>query len=248
MDGAEGWSEVAGIWAELWEPISLPAREAIIRATGVQPGTRVLDVGCGAGAFVAQLHALGAIADGIDPAPDMIELAQRRTPNADIRVGEAESLPWADASFEVVTAINALQFADDTMDALAEFARVLVPGGFVAIANWAEGSRNALDVVERAVAAADFSEVPPDGDLRQEGGLDAVLAEAGLTVTESGVVDTPWRLADDDELVRGILMGEDPPTVERLAPVVIQASAPFRTPDGGYLLRNAFRYAVARKS
>lgn len=247
MDGADGWTDVADIWAELWEPISLPARDAIIAAAGIDPGTRVLDVGCGSGAFIAQLHALGALAAGVDPAPHMVELAQRRTPNADIRLGGAESLPWSDASFEVVTAVNALQFADDTMDALGEFARVAVQGGRIAIANWAEGSRNDLDVIERAVAASDDSELPPDGDLRHEGGLDALLVEAGFALVASGLVETPWSLADDDALVRGILMGEDPSTIDRLADVVIRSAHPFRTSDGGYLLRNAFRYAVARR-
>jgi SAM-dependent methyltransferase len=246
MDGVESWSEAADTWAELWEPVSAPARAAIIRAARIEPGTRVLDVGCGPGAFIADLHDLGAIAAGIDPAHRMIELAQRRTPSADIRVGEAERLPWESAFFDVVTAINALQFADDTLDALAEFARVVVPGGSIAIANWAEGSRNDLDVIERAVAAAEDSEVPTDDDLRLEGGLADMLGEAGFTVTESDLVETPWLLPDRAALVRAIL-GQDSATVERLADVVTQAASPFRTDDGGYLLRNAFRYAVARR-
>jgi SAM-dependent methyltransferase len=177
----------------------------------------------------------------------MVELAQRRAPSADIRVGDAEHLPWENDSFDVVTAINALQFADDTLSALAEFARVAVVGGVVAIANWAEGPRNDLDVIERAVAAADDGEVPPDGDLRQEGGLERVLSDAGLAVIGSDLVETPWVLPDVAALVRAIL-GQDRATVDRLGDVVVQAARPFRTEAGGYLLRNAFRFAAARTS
>lgn len=249
MDGAEAdrWSGVADTWSELWGSFSEPARAAIIFATGIRPGTRVLDVGSGAGQFVEQLERLGAVAAGIDPAPAMVNLAQRRVPGSDIRAGDAEHLPWPDRSFDVVTAVNALQFAEDTVDALTEFERVAVSGGFVAISNWAERARNDLDVIEQAIAAADGEDLRPDGDLRPAGGVEAVLAEAGLQVTESGLVATPWEVPDDETLVRGVLMGEDPTTIERLAPVVIDSAQPFRTASGGYRLMNAFRYAVARR-
>jgi SAM-dependent methyltransferase len=248
MDGANAdrWSGVADTWSELWGPFSAPARAAIIAATGIGVGTRVLDVGCGAGEFVAEMGRLGAVATGIDPARAMVELAKRRSPDADIRDGEAEHLPWPDASFDVVTAVNALQFAEDTIDALTEFARVTVPGGFIAISNWAERARNDLDTIEQAVAAADGEEVLPDGDLRPAGGIEAVLTEAGFEVVESGLVETPWEAPDDATLVRGVLMGEDPATIDRLAADVIDAARPFRTATGGYRLVNAFRYAVAR--
>ncbi len=248
MDGAEidRWSGVADTWSELWGSFSDPARAAIIAATGIGAGTRVLDVGCGAGEFVAALERVDAAPAGIDPAPAMVQLARRRSPGTDIRDGDAEHLPWPDRSFDVVTAVNALQFAEDTVDALTEFTRVVVPGGFVAISNWAERARNDLDTIEQAVAAADDEDVRPDGDLRPAGGLESVLEEAGLEVVEAGLVAVPWEVPDEETLVRGVLMGEDPTTIERLAPVVVESAQPFRTPSGGYRLMNAFRYAVAR--
>ena len=248
MDGAapDRWSGIADAWSTLWGDFSEPARSALIGAAGIGAGSRVLDVGCGSGEFVAQLAALGADAAGIDPAPLMVEAARRMTPAADVRAGEAERLPWPDASFDVVTAVNALQFADDTMAALAEFARVLVPGGRVAIANWAEGARNDLDVLERAVAAADDDEPLPDGELRFEGGLEALLTDAGFALVASGITATPWSASSDDELVHGVLLGEDDASMQRLAPVVLAAAVPFRLPSGGYRLENHFRWAVAR--
>ena len=250
MDGAapDRWSGIADAWSALWGDCSEPARSALIAAAGIGPGSRVLDVGCGSGEFVAQLARVGATAAGIDPAPLMVEAARRMAPAADVRAGEAERLPWPDASFDVVAAVNALQFADDTLEALAEFERVLVPGGRIAIANWAEGAQNDLDVLERAVAAADDSEPLPDGELRFEGGLEAVLADAGLELVASGIASTPWSAADEDELAHGVLLGEDAATIHRLAPVVIAAAAPFRTGLGGYRLENHFRWAVGRRS
>lgn len=239
------WSEVAGVWSGLWGAVSEPARAAIIAAARIGPGTRVLDVGCGGGEFVAQLTALGADASGIDPAAEMVRLARERNPGADIREGVAESLPWGGGAFDAVTAVNALQFAEDTFDALGEFARVAVPGGCIAIANWAERAQNQLDELELAVAGGEEHMIP-DGELRLPGGLEALLTEAGFEVIDAGLVDAPWSLPDRVALVRGVLMGADDATIDELAPELLTAAEPFRTADGGYLLRNAFRYAVAR--
>lgn len=246
MDDADGgWSAFAAEWSELWAASAGPAHDALIAASSIRTGSRVLDVGCGSGEFLREVGRLGAVGFGIDPARGMVELARRTAPHADIRVGTDENLPWADGAFDVVTAINALQFADDTLAALAEFTRVAVPGGLVAVANWAEAARNDLDAIEGAIAAADGGEPGPDGDLRVAGGLEEVLVEAGLTVIASGLVDVPWEVSDERTLVRGVLLGEDPSIVRELAPVVIAAAQPFRVGDG-YLLRNTFRFAVAR--
>jgi SAM-dependent methyltransferase len=215
---------------------------------GIGSGTRVLDVGCGAGDLLVHLARLGAAPAGIDPAPGMVARSRGRLPGADIRLGAADRLPWPDDRFDVVTAINAIQFADDTDAALAELVRVTVPGGHVAVSNWAEGGCNDLDTIEDAVARADGGEPLPDGDLRHPGGLEALLRDAGLVVVASGLVETPWSAPDDDTLVRGVLLGEDPETVAAKAPTVVGAAQPFRTPDGGYRLVNAFRYAVGRRT
>lgn len=245
VDGADadGWSGVAAGWAELWGSFAVPAQEVLIERCAIVRGTRVLDVGCGSGEFLARLRERGAEPTGADPAADMVAAA---SVHAHVVLADAESLPFDAGSFDVVTAVNALQFADDTTAALREFRRVLSPGGRIGIANWAEGSRNDIDVIERAVAAALDEDVLPDGPLRPAGGLEAAITDAGLEVVASGIVDVPWRADDDTMLVRGILLGEDPATLAELHRVVVDAAAPFRTADGGYVLRNAFRWAVAR--
>ena len=244
MDGADPdrWSSVAVGWAELWGGFVEPVWRTIADVTGAGPGSRVLDVGCGGGDLLAWFDRLGAVTAGIDPAPGMVGLARERVPSADVRPGDAEHLPWPDASFDLVTSVNALQFADDTLDALAELARVTRSGGHVAIANWAEAGRNDLNTIEEAVAAADGEEPLPDGDLRLPGGLEELFTEGGLDVVDAGIVELPWEAEDGSTLVRAVLLGEDPAA----APVVLEAAQPFRTADGGYRLVNAFRYAVAR--
>lgn len=205
MDRAnpDRWSAVAADWSELWGGFAGPAWDAVVTATGIGPGSRVLDVGCGSGELLAYLGRLGASPAGVDPAPGMVELARSRVPAADVRPGTFEHLPWPDGSFDVVTAFNALQFADDTLDALAEGTRVARPGGHVAVANWAEGDRNDLNTLEAAVATAAGEALLPDGDLRQPGGLERLLADAGLVDVTGGLAELPWEVPDDDTLVRG---------------------------------------------
>src|SRR5918997_6057154 len=136
--GTEGpdWSAKAPVWVELWAHLAAPAREVVARATAIGAGTRVLDVGCGSGEFCALVADRGATASGIDAAEGMIAIARRRLPDADLRVGPMEALPWPDASFDVVCGVNSFQFAADTVVALREARRVLRPGGLVAACVW----------------------------------------------------------------------------------------------------------------
>ncbi|GAA2527652.1 class I SAM-dependent methyltransferase [Winogradskya humida] len=232
------WSEIAGIWSEVWGATAEPAWRAVLDASGVAPGARVLDVGCGGGEFLAYAQSLGLRTAGADPAPGMLALAAARV--ADLREAGAEDLPWPDASFDLVTAFNSLQFAEDTDDGLAELIRVTAPGGHVAIANWAERALNDLDAVEQALADGPAA---PDGDLRVPGGLEELLEDGGLTVIVAGLAEVPWRVPDEASLVRGILLGED----HDLTPEVIGAARAYRHDGGGYLLVNHFRFAVGRR-
>ena len=243
MSESDGWSEVAKEWHELWGSFPAPVHAAIIELTRITAGTRVLDVGAGSGEFVSALLAQNADAHGVDPAAGMVAIA-----GPSVVKGDAEHLPFGDIQFDVVTAINALQFAEDTMDALAEFARVTKPGGLIAIANWAEASFNDIDAVEKALEGDDEhdEEDEPDDELRVEGGLGALLEDAGLTLVTETLVEAPWHAPDDDALVRGVLLGADPDTQQEFADAVKAAAEPYKATAGGYVLNNAFRLAIGR--
>lgn len=249
MDGADAgrWSAVAASWAELWGSLATPFWELMTEAAAVRPGTRVVDVGCGTGDLLAHMEAAGALTAGLDPAMAMVELARNRVPRADVRLGTADRLPWSDEAFDLATSVNALQFAEDMPAALRELARVTRRDGLVAVANWAASERNDLDTIEEAVARATGRTPLPGGPLREPGGLTELFTDCRLEIVAAGDLEVPWAATDDDALIRAVLLGEAPGVVDTLAPVVLDAARSFRTSVGGYLLTNAFQYAIGRR-
>jgi SAM-dependent methyltransferase len=171
------WSETAPLWAEVWASLAEPVRARIL--PDVEPGMRVLDVGCGSGELLVAAAARGADVAGIDDAEGMLAIARERLPDADLRAGRLERLPWEDRSFDVVTAINALQFADDMGAALAEAARVA--RGRLHVANWALREDCEINHVDDALVP------PPAGGPaphRVPGMLSRLAREAGLIVLD----------------------------------------------------------------
>ncbi|QIS03963.1 methyltransferase domain-containing protein [Nocardia brasiliensis] len=106
-------------------------RPALLELAGDIHGRRVLDAGCGAGPLFDALRARGADVTGIDASAGMLELARRRLgPEADLRVADlADPLPFSDNTFDDVVASLVLHYLEDWGPTLAEFRRVLAPGG-----------------------------------------------------------------------------------------------------------------------
>ena len=96
----------------------------------------MLDVGCGVGAFLRLVADRGAEPFGLDASEALIDLARRRVPEADLRVGDMESLPYDADTFDLVTGFTSFFFANDMVAALREAGRVAKPGAPVVIQVW----------------------------------------------------------------------------------------------------------------
>lgn len=111
---------------------------AFVAAAGVRPGQRVLDVGCGTGALTERLvDAVGAEhVVGIDPGADDIAVCAARCAGVQLALGEAEALPFSDASFDAALAQLVVGHLHDAERAVREMARVVRTGGVVAACVW----------------------------------------------------------------------------------------------------------------
>ena len=118
-----------------------------------------------------------------DPSEPFVEAARERHPGVDIRLASAESLPWADGSFDVALAQLVVHFMTDPVAGLREMARVTRPGGTVAACVWDFGSGRApLSLFWRAVLELDPG-AHDESDLAGARGGDlapAVLGRPGL--------------------------------------------------------------------
>jgi SAM-dependent methyltransferase len=112
----------------------------VLDVLGSLEGKRALEVGCGGGRLMERVLAAGARAAGVDHSPDMIDLTAQRNRGAvetgalELKLGEAERLPWPDETFSVLLSANTFFFIEQPERALAEFSRVLAPGGRIVIA------------------------------------------------------------------------------------------------------------------
>jgi SAM-dependent methyltransferase len=88
---------------------------------------RILDVGCGTGANLVALGRFGEV-EGVDISPDAIEFCRERGLN-NVRLGQAERLPYEDRTFDIVTSFDMVEHLDDDLAGLREIRRVLRPGG-----------------------------------------------------------------------------------------------------------------------
>ena len=130
----EGWGRRAVDFAALSEPSNCREYVAMQHRLGVAAGDRLLDVACGSGLAIELARLRGASCAGIDASPRLVAVARHRSPQADIRVGDMNALPWDPASFDVVTSFRGIW--GTTPGAVAEIHRVLRPGGRAGITVW----------------------------------------------------------------------------------------------------------------
>ncbi|HEY2651277.1 MAG TPA: ubiquinone/menaquinone biosynthesis methyltransferase [Solirubrobacteraceae bacterium] len=119
-------------------------RRALVQAVDPRPGQRVLDVATGTGMVALALARRGCAVVGLDQSPQMLAAARAKLQDAPAFAdqvsfvqGEAERLPFASGSFDALTFTYLLRYVDDRAVTLAELARVVRPGGRIAMLEFA---------------------------------------------------------------------------------------------------------------
>jgi SAM-dependent methyltransferase len=148
----------SGDFAEI-ATLIVPVAERLADAADLAAGTKVLDVATGSGNAAIAAARLGAEVTGVDYVPSLLERGRERAAAERLAIsfveGDAEALPFEDASFDAVLSVYGSMFAPDQPQAAAEILRVTRPGGTIGLASWVpEGF---LGAMFRTVAA----HVPP---------------------------------------------------------------------------------------
>ena len=258
-----GWDLAAAEYEALWQRQLAPAQNALLEAAALAPGERVLDVACGTGIVsAAAARAVGASGEvlGIDIAEQMVAAArQHALPQAQFMRRDGEALDGiADASFDVALCALGLMYMPAPRRALREMARVLRPGGRVALAVWGERARCAWAPVFPIVEAEVASEVCPlFFRLGQRDTLARLCAEAPFETVVQQRLSVTLDYADGGEACDAAFVGGpvalawsrfDAATRARVCARYLQAVEPWRQGNGRYRLPGEFVIASAVRS
>ena len=190
----------------------------------------------------------------VDASDGLLGVARPRAPEADLRLGDLEDLPFADDAFAAVTSFNAVQYAADPVAALREARRVARPGAPVVVVTWAEPERCESRTVLAALGG--LLPPPPPGAggpfaLSAPGRLEELVSAAGLRPARAAETPVPFVFADLDTAVRAMLsagparIAVDHAGEEAAAAAIRTALAGATEPGGAVRQENAFRYLIA---
>ena len=211
---AAGWETRAETYSAHWAALTSRLSDPLLDAVGAGPGMRLLDVACGPGHLAARAADRGATSVGVDIAEAMIGLARQRFPQADFRQADAQSLPFPDGSFGAVVGNLAVPHLGRPEQAVAEFRRILVPDGRLALTAWDLPARARLVGVlleaVREVGVAPPATVPAGPDFfrfADDAGFAALLKDQTFTEVEVRTVAFMHSINSADELWDGLLHG-----------------------------------------
>jgi SAM-dependent methyltransferase len=201
----EGWGRRAAEFATLSEPATCREYVAMHHRLAVDRGDRLLDMACGSGLALELAGIRGANCAGIDASPRLIAVARDRSPEADIRVGDMEDLPWEDESFDIVTSFRGIW--GTTPAAVEEAHRVLAPRGRLGITVWGNVGKSPGAWMMQPFQWATDDKIRHQADmvaLGRPGVGEAFLAERGFDVAERFEIPFFFEYPDPETYARGL--------------------------------------------
>ena len=266
MTEPERW-QVSTDAAEVYESCFVPAifgawAGPVADAAAIRRGDRVLDVGCGTGVLARE--ALGRVGRegrvvGLDLNEGMLAVGARTEPRVEWRLGDAASLPFEDASFDVVVSQFALMYFPDRVASLREMWRTLTPGGRLAIAVWASidrarAYRILVEIAARRCGreAADVLAAPFVLGDRAE--LAALFDSSGISEAEVTPHEGSIRFPSVEEFIRIEVKGSplaemvDDEAMQSLAAEAENALAEYVVPSGEIVMPMDAHLVTANKT
>lgn len=189
MEDWRSYDAIAETYERIHAPrLAEPAADLVLLA-GVEPGSRVLDVGTGTGVAALAAEGAGGVVVGLDEALGMLRVARATRPSLHLTAGQAIDLPFRDGAFDAVVGNFVVAHFTKYETALHDMIRVLRPGGRMALSAWADGedelTRTWVELVEsvvpRRVLQSSIAKALPWRDrFTDRQALQEALMEAGL--------------------------------------------------------------------
>ena len=241
------WQRAAAVYPQTFAEATRPFIDALLEAAAVCPGTRLLDIACGPGHVAARAVQQGAVSAGLDFSSAMLAVARERHPAVRFFQGDAEAMPYDDASFDAAVANFGIHHVPRPALALREAHRVLRRGGRFAFTIWAAPAENIawkllFDAVRRhGDPNASDAPAPGGGFSTPEQCMDA-LTQAGFSQVRAQLERRVWRHADAASLVAALRAGtarmaamieaQPPSAVPAILADIAQNAEPWRDADG----------------
>ena len=249
----EGWQRVAGLYNDHWAHLTRQFIEPLLNAAGVSQGKKVLDVASGTGMVSEKILERKATAIGIDFAPEMVKLARHAYPQIEFLEGDAQQLPFDDASFDCVVMNFGMLHLPQPRLAMKEAYRVLRKKGRYAFTVWASAinSPTAKVMNDAKEKFADMNVpmpvAPPYDYFEDKANCVSFLSQAGFD-PQTLLCETrlaTWLVPSagflfDAELNAGVrnaafLRQQTPENLQKIKLAFEQGVEQFKT-DGGYNL------------
>lgn len=255
--------------AEAYEAILVPGlfsewTELVVEAARITEGQRVLDVACGTGVLARRAAARTgepSLVTGVDLNPAMLSLARRTAPGIEWREADVHSLPFADASFEVVVSQFGLMFFENRQAGLQEMMRVLVPDGRMAVAVFDSLERipayAAMAGVFERQAGKQFGEaLRYPFSLGKVDELSSLFSAAGIPSAKIASRQGTAAFQDVEQMVLADVHGWfpvaglqlDEAALEKVLAEARTALAPFTLPDGSVRFEVSVHLVTATKA
>jgi ubiquinone/menaquinone biosynthesis C-methylase UbiE len=242
-----GWENVAEEYDRRFGELTAQSIVPLLDAAGVAPGVRLLDVACGPGYVAAAAARRHSSVIGIDFSSAMVTLASRQNPDADFRLGDAESLDFPDHSFDAVVMNFGMLHLANPESAISEAFRVLCPGGRYAFTVWDIPERTSgFGIILQAIQRYGNMDVPlPAGPpffrFSDSDESKRTLTAAGFVNAQTLMVPQIWKLETGDQLLStfrqaavrtaALLNAQTAASLENIRQEVIAKAEKFRRGD-----------------
>lgn len=219
LSASEPWNLVATGYAETTMKVFEQYAAEAIAASRLKPGAEVLDVACGPGTLGLMVAREAGSVHGIDFSESMLavfrqKIEQQGHGNITLHCGNAQALPYADATFDAAFSLFSLMFFPDRARGFAEIHRTLKPGGSIAVTSWAPVDQSpAMQTMFGALRAIKPDLPQPQRSvttLENPDVFEQEMQQAGFRSIEIRSVTKPYPVLSIPEFWEGMVKGSAP--------------------------------------